>query len=104
MSRSKQYVVSLLDNVPITELTAFEHRSSFEQIRERLSGSDDVEQELKTLYRVNNFSDFALNLLWIANKAERDSSMLESTPEEQTLILSAFRKAVGEAGEIAEPA
>lgn len=104
MSRSKQYITSLLDNVPITELSDFEHRTTFDQIKERISSADDVVTELKTLFRVNNFSDFALGLLWIADKVERDPSMLESTPEEQTLILSAFRKAVGDTGESFGPA
>lgn len=99
MSRSKQYLVSLLESVPITELSDFEHRSAFDQIKSRIAEAEDVVGELKVLYRVNNFSDFALNLLWIAEKVERDPSMLESTPEEQNLTLEAFRRAMGDTGE-----
>lgn len=99
MSRSKQYLVSLLESVPITELSDFEYRSAFDQIKSRIAGAEDVVGELKVLYRVNNFSDFALNLLWIAERVERDPSMLESTPEEQNLTLEAFRRAIGDTGE-----
>ncbi len=88
-----------MDGVPIAELTEFEHRTTFEQVKERISGADEVVGELKTLYRVNNFSDFALGLLWIADKVERDPSLLDWTAEEQELVLSAFRKAVGDTGE-----
>jgi hypothetical protein len=99
MSRSKQYIASLLDAVPVTELADFEQRSVFDQIKERLSNSDDIQTELKTLFRVRNFSDFALGLLWISDRVEKDPTMLESSPNEQTLILSAFRKAVGDGGD-----
>lgn len=99
MSRSKQYLVSLLESVPITELSDFEHRAAFDQIKGRIAGAEDVVGELKVLYRVNNFSDFALNLLWIAERVERDPSMLKSTPEEQNLTLEAFRRAIGDTGE-----
>lgn len=107
MSRSQHYLVSLLDNVPITELSDFEHRAAFDQIKDRIAGAEDVIGELKILYRVKNFSDFALNLLWIAERVERDPSMLESTPEEQHHTLEAFRKAIGDTGEgfgVATPA
>jgi hypothetical protein len=99
MSRSQQYLVSLLEGVPMSELPDFEHRSAFDQIRQRIAGAEDIVGELKTLYRVNNFSEFALSLLWIAEKVERDPALLEPTPEEQNLTLEAFRKAIGSAGE-----
>ncbi|HEY4612214.1 MAG TPA: hypothetical protein VII11_04470, partial [Bacteroidota bacterium] len=102
MSRSKQYITSLLDGVPLEELADFEHRSAFQQIKERIAGAEDVAGELKVLYRVNRFSDFALSMLWIADRAERDPSALEPGVEEQTLVLSAFRHAIGDAGEVIE--
>jgi hypothetical protein len=104
MLRSRQYITALLDGIPLEEFPAFEHRTAFEQIKEHLIGADDLVGELKTLYRVNNFSDFALSLLWIAEKVERDPSALEWTPDEQTLVVSSFRKAVGEEGGVSSPA
>ncbi|MCI0562577.1 MAG: hypothetical protein MN733_29190, partial [Nitrososphaera sp.] len=75
MSRSQHYLDALLSGVPLEELSAFEHRAAFQHVKERLSGTQDVEGELKLLYRVNNFAELALQLLWIAYRAEQDPTM-----------------------------
>ncbi len=95
MSRAQQYITSLLDNIPLDELSDLDHRVMFQKIRERLSNTTNLEGELQTLYKVENFSELALRLLWIAGRVEREPSMLESTPEEQTQVFSSFQSAIG---------
>lgn len=102
MSRSQQYLDSLLSGVPLEELAVFESRAAFQHIKERITGTEDVTGELKALYRVNNFSELALQLLWIAQRSEQDPTMLEPTVEEQTLVLSLFRHAIGDTVEVVE--
>jgi hypothetical protein len=101
MSRSKQYLSTLLDQIPLSELESFESRAVFEKIKERISESDDIPSELKSLYRVQHFSDFALSLLWISERVESNPTMLEPSEEEQSLVLRNFQKALGEATESA---
>lgn len=102
MNRAHQYVNTLLENLPLHELGSTENREVFEKIRERLTNASDLGAELKTLYRVNSFSQFALSLLWIADQVERNPALLEPRPEDETLVLSAFQNAVMEGSEAVE--
>ncbi len=104
MSRSKQYLASLLDQFPIAELPSFESRTTLENLKERLTAAEDLPAELKTLYKVQNCSELALTLLWIAQRVEQDTSMLEPTFEDQTLVLAQLQHALGEVGGTAEAA
>jgi hypothetical protein len=96
MDRSQQYISTLLERVPRTELADPEHATTFERIRERLSGGQDLQAQLKELYRVASFSDFALGLMWIAEKVESDTSKLESSSEEENFVLGLLKRAFGE--------
>lgn len=77
------------------ELGPEENREVFESIRNKLTNASDLDRELKTLYKVSNFSQFALNLLWISSQVEQDPSKLEPTAEDETLVLAAFQNALG---------
>jgi hypothetical protein len=94
VSRSKEYITGLLDRVPKWDLPLIEHRNAFDSIREKLLGAEDIQAELKNLYTVHDYGDFALSLLWIVEKVERDPSLIDSTEEEQQLVMNMFRKAV----------
>ncbi|MGB2869938.1 MAG: hypothetical protein WBD36_15925 [Bacteroidota bacterium] len=98
MTRTQQYIAALLDRLPRKALSNPEHESIFEKLRDKLGAAPDVREELKQLFKVKNFSDFALRLMWVADSVEKDSSRTESTLEEETMVFSAFRSAVGEPG------
>jgi hypothetical protein len=96
MNRSQKYISILLERLPKWELRSYEHQTNLDRIRDRISSTSDVTKELETLYRVKGFSDFALTLLWIADKVEKDASLEESTIAEETFVFAKFRKAMGD--------
>jgi len=95
MSRTQHYISVLLERLPKWELRSYEHQTSLDRLRDRISSAPDLREELQRLYKVKGFSDFSLCLLWIADKVERDPSLEESTLDEETLVFSLFRKAMG---------
>ncbi len=97
MSPSLNALQTLLNNFPVNELSTEEQRATFQKIRQRLETSPDVREELKTLYKVQNFSEFATSLLWVVEQGERNP-LEAASPEDETLVLSAFRSAMGETG------
>jgi hypothetical protein len=104
MDRSQQYVTLLLDKIPASGLSDAGHQESFGRIKEDLAQTQDLRVQLKSLYKVANFSAFALGLMWIADKVERDPSKLESTNEEENFVLELLRKAFGEVSAVPEAA
>lgn len=96
MTRSQQYIDLLLDHIPKWELKEYEHRDIFDRVKETIVTSDDVRTKLSQLYKVKGFSDFALSLLWIVDRVEQDATLERPTQEEENLVFSFFRKAVGE--------
>jgi len=93
MSRSQQYIGSLFERIPKAALARADQQSAFDQIREKLGTTLDILEELKTLYKVKDFSDLALGLMWIAEKVENDPSRLEPTNDEEALVFSMFQRA-----------
>jgi len=96
MTQAQEVVQSLLSHVPVEELSSDEERAVYEKVKERLASASDLNAELRSLYRVKSFSDFALCLMWIAERAERNPLMLAASPEDETLVFSSFRRALGE--------
>ena len=96
MSQAQEALQALLSNVPTEELSSDEHRTVFETIKQRLASAADLGAELQSLYKVEEFSDFALNLMWIAQEAENDPLKIAASPEDVTLVISSFRRAMGE--------
>lgn len=105
MFRAQQYIANLLENVAEGQLSTDEYRLTFGKVKEKLATAEDFEAELRNLYKVMNFSDFALSLMWIADRVEQDPSKLEYTPSEQAVVIEKFRLAVGDMSQsvIAEP-
>jgi len=83
MSRTQKYISLLLERLPKYELRSYEHQTSLDRIRDRISAASDINAELLYLYKVNNCADFALSLMWIADKVEKDISKEESTIDER---------------------
>jgi hypothetical protein len=96
MNRSQKYISILLERLPKWELRSYEHQTSLDRIRDRISSASDIRKELEALYKVKGFADFALSLMWIANKVEKDPAMEESTLAEETLVFTKFRQAMGD--------
>jgi hypothetical protein len=96
MSRTQKYISLLLERLPKYELRSYEHQTSLDRIRDRISATSDINAELQYLYKVNNCADFALSLMWIADKVEKDNTKEESTIDEETLVFSKFRQAIGD--------
>ncbi|HEY6951557.1 MAG TPA: hypothetical protein VI758_04070 [Bacteroidota bacterium] len=96
MDRSQQYVASLLEKLPKWELSDPQHQNSFDRIKDSLLNASDLQSRLKALYKVSGFSDVALGLMWIAERVESDPSKLESTAEEENLVLGLLKNAFGE--------
>jgi hypothetical protein len=95
MDRTQQYLTTLLGKVPIWELSDPLHQEALDKIKDSLTNATDLQNQLKELYRVANFSDVALGLMWIADKVGRDPSKLESTLEEESFVLNLLKKGFG---------
>ena len=96
MSRTQQYISLLLEHLPKYELRSYEHQTTLDRIRDRISSTSDIHAELLQLYQVKSCADFALSLMWVADKVEKDLTKEESTIDEETLVFSKFRQAVGD--------
>lgn len=96
MTKSNDILQALLSNFPVSELGADEHRNLFESLKNRLIDAPDSSDELKNLYKVKGFSDFAMGLMWMVDRAEKNPGQAAIGPQDETLLLSSFRKAMGE--------
>lgn len=96
MSRSQQYIQSLMENVAEGQIASDAYRLTFGKITRRLSVAEDFDSELQRLYKVAGFNTFALSLMWIAEEVEKNPAKNEYTADEQSLVVSNFRYAVGD--------
>lgn len=97
MSQAHDVIQSLLNNLPVSQLSSDEYRATFEKIKQRIASASDLQEELKSLYKVNELSDFALSLMWIADRVEKNPLMLAASEEDERLVFSSFRSAIGDA-------
>ena len=96
MNRTQKYISLLLERLPKYELRSYEHQTSLDRIRDRVSSTSDIHAELLHLYKVKDCADFAISLMWVADKVEKDLTKDESTIDEETLVFSKFRQAIGD--------
>jgi hypothetical protein len=96
MNRSQKYISILLERLPKWELRSYEHQTSLDRIRDRVTSASDIQAELNSLYRVKGFAEFALSLMWIADRVEKDTTLDESTLAEETLVFEKLRYALGD--------
>ena len=96
MNRSQKYISILLERLPKWELRSYEHQTSLDRIRDRVTSASDIHVELNSLYQVKGFAEFALSLMWIADKVEKDVTLDESTLAEETLVFEKLRYALGD--------
>ena len=98
MIQTNEVVRTLLANFPIAELGSDEQRQVFDRLKTRFGQTPDAAAELKDLYKVKGFSDFAAVMMWILERAQKDPQLAATSPEDETLLLSTFRRAMGEQG------
>jgi hypothetical protein len=98
MTQTNEVVRTLFANFPIAELGSDEQRKVFDKLKTRFGQTADAAAELKNLYKVKGFSDFAAVLLWILERAQKEPQLAATSPEDETLLLSTFRRAMGEQG------
>lgn len=96
MIRAQKYIHALMENVAEGQISSDNFRMTFAKIGRRLAEAQDLDAEMRRLYKVMEFSNFALALMWVAERVEADPSKLEYTSEEQSLVVSLFRLAVGD--------
>jgi hypothetical protein len=94
MTESNDILRTLLANFPVAELPPGEPQRLFGLIRTRLTDAQDSADELNNLYKVAGFSDFAMGLMWMVDRARKNPGQVAIGPEDETLLLSSFRKAV----------
>jgi predicted HTH domain antitoxin len=85
-----------MENVSEGHIASDDHRLIFAKIKEKLANAEDFEGELRALYKVQGFDEFALSLMWIAELLEIDPTRLEYDIEEQGWVVDRFRHAVGD--------
>jgi hypothetical protein len=101
MAQQQDVLATILESFPVAELSTDEQQQTFSRIKSRLLSASDVQEELKTLFKVKGFSDFAAGLLWVVDRATKTPDTSGISAEDETLLLASFRRAVGE--EVALP-
>lgn len=96
MTKSNEILRTLLSNFPLAELSSGEEQSVFEGVKNRLIEAPDSGEELKNLYKVTGFSQFAMGLMWMVDRVEKQPGQIAIGLEDETLLLSSFRKAMAE--------
>jgi hypothetical protein len=104
MTQSNEVVRTLFTNFPVAELGSDEHRKVFEKLTKKFAQAADAETELKSLYKVKGFSDFAAVILWILDRAQKEPLTTGISSQDETLLLSTFRRAMGEQSAPGAPA
>ena len=96
MTQPQRYISNLMENVSEGHIASDDHRLTFARIKEKLATAEDFEAELRSLYKVHGLGEFALSLMWIAERVEADPAKIEYNIEEQGLVVDRFREAVGD--------
>jgi hypothetical protein len=104
MTQTNEVVQTFFTNFPVSELGSDEQRQAFDKLRAHFAEVPDAAVELRNLYKVKGFSDFASVMMWILERAQKDPQLAATSPEDETLLLSTFRRAMGEQGLSVAPA
>lgn len=96
MAEQREVLATILENFPVAELSTDEQRQTFLGIKNRLLSAADLQEELKTLFKVNGFSDFAAGLLWVVDRSAISLEVSGISMEDETLLLASFRRALGD--------
>ncbi|MBM4167981.1 MAG: hypothetical protein FJ215_02320 [Ignavibacteria bacterium] len=100
MSAMTECLLAWMDSLPSTEFPTDADRSVFVKIRDRLAGSENLEDELRTLYRVEQFAEFALAMMWVSNDPEKT----QLSDEEQSFLFQRFLQGSAQSAGVIEAA
>jgi hypothetical protein len=103
MAQQHDVLANILESFPVAELSSDVQQQTFLGIKRRLLAASNVEAELKTLFKVNGFSDFAAGLLWVVDRAATSPGSSGISMEDETLLLATFRRALGEQAVVPAP-
>src|SRR3972149_342361 len=101
MAQQQEVLATILESFPVAELSTDEQRETFVAIKDRLLSAADVQEGLKTLFKVSGFSEFAAGLLWVVDRSSKLPGMAGISMEDEPLLLASFRRALGE--QLAQP-
>ncbi|MCU0411441.1 MAG: hypothetical protein MUF82_02770 [Bacteroidetes bacterium] len=90
MNRAQEHLVTLLSIMPVEELPSDKQRTTFERIKERLTAAENVNAELRRLFRVKGFGEAALGMLWVVDQVNRDKEV----EDESVFVIARMRKAL----------
>ena len=96
MTPQQVYIDALLDAVANEPFPSDEQREVLVRVKEHLASAADLGEELKRLYAVDRFSEFALALMWAERQAEREPERSEPSADDQYLVSMKFRGAFAE--------
>jgi len=96
MPQMNDVVRAVLGAIPVEALRSEEQRQAFLRIRSRLDQVLDTEAELKNLYKVRGFSEFAAALMWIVQRIQRNPAAGGGQQGDEELLVSAFSSAFGD--------
>jgi hypothetical protein len=96
MAQQHDVLANILESFPVAELSPGVQQEAFLGIKNRLLSASNVEAELKTLFKVSGFSDFAAGLLWVVDRAAKSPGTPGISMEDETLLLATFRRALGD--------
>jgi hypothetical protein len=98
MTQTNDVVNTLFANFPVEELGSEEQRTVFGRLKTQFGNTPDAAVELRNLYKVKGFSDFASVIMWILERSRKDPVLAATKPEDETLLLSTFRRAMVDQG------
>lgn len=103
MTQTNDVVRTLFANFPIEKLGSEGERQLFDRLKIRFGSTADAALELRSLYKVKGFSDFASVMMWILERARKNPQLPATSSEDETLLLSTFRGAMREEGSASQP-
>ena len=101
MTPHQVYIGALLDAISNEPFPSDDQREILLNMKTHLVNASDLGEELKKLYKVEHFADFALSFMWVHRQVDTDPGRSDATTDDQYLVSMKFRQAV--AGGTPEP-
>jgi len=92
MTPHQLYVGSVLEAVSTEPFSSEDQRELLLAIKDRIVSAPDLGNELRRLYSVGGFDEFALALMWMVKQADERA---DPTADDQYLVSMKFRQAFG---------
>jgi len=103
MTPHNVYIDILLDAISNEPFPSEDQREMLLTIKGHLAAVPDLGEELKRLYKVEHFTEFAIALMWIQQQVDLDPGRSEPAPDDQYLVSMKFRQAFSGGSSESEP-